>query len=101
MRLYTVEPETPHDGYQGVTFVCHSNRERWAVIGLEAGRQIRTCLNHPSVLSLLQLMGLKSGQEEKKQWLCDRLWFESHKPKVQFKCILRASFADGVQQVHS
>lgn len=53
MRVYTVEPETPHDGYQRVTFVCHSNREARAVIGRGSGGQITTRLTLPSSLSFL------------------------------------------------
>lgn len=63
MSVYTLEPETPHDGYQGVTFVCQSKQKARAVIGSGSGRQIRTCLNLPNALSFLS-NGLKIRMEK-------------------------------------
>lgn len=67
--------------------------ELWLAMGVEDRLELAST---SQVRSVFFLMGPKSGW--KKERLCDRLWFESHKSEVQFQCILRADFADGEQK---
>lgn len=67
--------------------------ELWLAEGVEGRLELAST---SQLRWIFFLMGPKSGW--KKERLCDRLWFESPEPEMQFRCILRADFADGVHK---